>query len=440
MTRYKLSLLMALFVFVAMPSVPKLIAQTGNMSFNLDKEGSKYARITFLNQVWIRYNQNNPGSTVDGYPEDNTFDIGLRRTRIQVYGKLSDQVFFYTQYGLNNFSYHGARKQGLFFHDAVVELHPVANKLAIGSGLTGWSGLSRYASPSIGSILSMDAPLYQQATNDVTDQFVRKLSLYAKGKLGKFDYRLALSKPLALSQSTAQSKNLSTISLFSSLPSKPQFQGYFMYQFLDQEANTTPYNTGSYLGKKDVFNLGFGFITQRDAMWRGIDSDTLHSNLELFAFDVFYDHPLNKETGTAITAYGSVSFNNYGLNYTRNVGVMNPVNGTTNNSILNGSGDGFPMLGSGTTVYLQAGYLLPKDLLKSWGTLQPYAAVQYSDLERLADPMLMYETGFNWLISGHQSKLSFNYQSRPIFEQNNSGDWVQTQRKGMLVLQWQVSI
>lgn len=415
-------------------------AQSGNMRFDLDKEGTAYARLTFLNQVWVRYNQNNPGSTVDGFPEDNTFDIGLRRTRIQLYGQLNEKVFFYTQYGLNNFSYLGARKQGLFFHDALVELHPVKEKLAIGTGLTGWSGLSRYASPSIGSILTMDAPLYQQATNDISDQFVRKLSLYAKGKLGKLDYRLALTKPLSVGQSNAQPKAISTQSFFSLQPPKPQFQGYFMYQFLDSESNLTPYNTGSYLGKKDVFNIGFGFISQKDALWRGVGPDTLHSNLELFAIDLFYDHPLNTDKGTALTLYGAVSFNNYGLNYTRNVGVMNPVNGSADPRILNGGGDAYPMIGSGTALYIQGGYLLRKELLGSWGTLQPYAAMQYSQLERLMDPVLMYETGFNWLIKGHQSKVSLNYQSRPIFEQNNNGDWVQTIRKAMLVAQLQVSL
>lgn len=417
-----------------------LSAQSGGMNFSIDKEKGSYARLTFLNQVWVRYNENNPGSLVDGYPEDRTFDIGLRRTRIQLYGQLNEKVFFYTQYGINNFTYQGPRKTGLFFHDSLMELQLSPGKLSVGTGLTGWGGLTRYASPSIGSILTADAPLYQQATNDVSDQFLRSLAIYAKGKLGKLDYRLGLTKPMLVGQSTVQSKNIANVALFSPLPPQPQVRGYFMYQFLDQEGNTTPYTTGSYLGQKTVFNLGVGFIAQRDAMWRSVGSDTLHSNMELFAFDLFLDQLLNKSTGTALTLYGAISFNNYGSNYLRNLGVMNPVSSSARADILNGAGNAFPMIGSGTTLYFQAGYLFKRDLLKSWGTLQPYAALQYSRLERLADPMLMYETGFNWLITGHQSKVSLNYQGRPVYERDNAGEWVATQRKGMWVMQWQISI
>jgi hypothetical protein len=414
--------------------------QSGGMQFTLDKEKNTYARLTFLNQIWVRYNQNNPGSLVDGYPEDRTFDIGLRRTRIQLYGQLNEKVFFYTQYGINNFTYQGPRKTGLFFHDALMELQVAPEKLSVGTGLTGWGGLSRYASPSVGSILTADAPLYQQATNDVSDQFLRSLALYAKGKLGKLDYRIGLTKPMLVGQSTVQSKNISDFALFSPLPPKPQVRGYVMYQFLDQEGSTTPYTTGSYLGQKKVFNLGIGFTSQRDAMWRSVGRDTLHSNLELFALDLFYDSPLNKATGTAITVYASYSFNNYGSNYLRNLGVMNPVSSSSRSDILNGAGNSFPMIGSGTTLYLQAGYLMKRDLLKSWGTLQPYAALQYSRLERLGEPMAMYEAGFNWLINGHQSKLSFNYQSRPVYERDDAGAWGISSRKAMWVMQWQMSI
>src|SRR5690606_15596957 len=122
-------------------------------------------------QIWIRYNESNPGTTVFGTPKSNTLDLGLRRTRIQLFGQISDKIFVYTQFGTNNINYISPRKQGLFFLDAVTELKIVDQKLSFGSGLTGWSGLSRYASPSVGSILTLDAPLYQQSTNDINDQF-----------------------------------------------------------------------------------------------------------------------------------------------------------------------------------------------------------------------------------------------------------------------------
>ena len=99
--------------------------------------------------------------------------------------------------------------------------------MSIGGGLTEWNGVSRYSSPSIGSILSLDAPLYQQATNDITDQFVRKYSIYAKGQIAKLDYRLAVSTPMSVQRSTAQQATISGNSLFSSEPAKAQWHGYF---------------------------------------------------------------------------------------------------------------------------------------------------------------------------------------------------------------------
>ena len=420
----------------------KDVKEKKELIYNFNEEGTHYVRLTFLNQVWARYNQSNPGTTVDGTPKSSTYDIGLRRTRIQLFGQISDRIFFYTQFGQNNLAYNSPRKQGIFFLDGITEFKVVNDYLSIGGGLTAWSGLSRYASPSAGTIMSLDAPLYQQATNDINDQFLRKLSIYAKGKLGKLDYRLAITNPMSVKNSEVQNTDIAQNSLFSSEPGKLQGQGYFMYQFLDKESNLTPYNAGTYLGKKRVFNVGAGFIAQSDAMWHlsGNGLDTVRTNLNLWAVDVFYDAPINAEKGNAITAYASFSSNDYGKNYVRNVGVMNPANGTNAQGSFNGPGSAFPMMGTGNTFYAQAGYLLKKGLLGNLGTLQPYATTQYSKFDLLSDPMLMYEAGVNWLIEGHRAKLSLNYQNRPVFMLNEGGDYEKETRKQMVLLQFQISI
>lgn len=436
------NIILYLIAIILATQIQNLQAQNKELKFNFNEDGSHYLKATLLNQVWLRYTENNPGTLVDGYAENETFDIGLRRTRMQVYGQVSDKVFFYTQIGTNNLNYISARKQGLFFHDALGEIKVKDNYLSIGAGLSGWSGLSRYASPSVGSILTMDAPIYQQATNDASDQFLRKYSIYAKGKLGKLDYRLALSKPMTIANSTVQGTAISNNALFSPKPPKIQTQAYVMYQFRDQESNLIPYNVGSYLGKKSVLNLGAGFIFQDKAMWHAENAglDTVYSPLALLAVDVFYDYPLNTEKQTALTAYASFSVNDYGKNYIRNVGVMNPANGVNANASLNGAGNAFPMLGTGNAAYAQIGYLFKKDLLGKMGTLQAFAASQYAHWDRLQSNMAMYELGFNWLIDGNRAKLSFNYQSRPIFKQNSSGDWIENSRKGMFVTQFQIAI
>ncbi|MGB3948143.1 MAG: hypothetical protein WBM13_09165 [Bacteroidia bacterium] len=406
----------------------------------LNQNGSHYVKFTFLNQIWIRYNDSNPGTTVFGFAKNKTYDIGLRRTRFQLFGQISNRVFFYTQFGINNFSYNSARKPGMFIHDGTAEYKVVPNNLSIGAGLTGWSGFTRYASPSAGTIMAMDAPLYQQSSNDVTDQFLRKLSIFAKGKLGKLDYRFIISDPMSLQNSTAQSTTIGSNASFSAEPAKAQLQGYFMYQFLDKESNITPYTVGTYLGEKRIFNIGAGFISQQNAMWRLSDNgtDTLRSALQLFAIDFFYDVPINKEKGNTVTAYTAFSTNDYGKNYVRNLGVMNPATGINANSTFNGTGNAFPMYGTGTTLYTHLGYKFKNQLLGSHGTLQPYACAQYATYQLLKDPMLMYEAGINWLIEGHRSKISLNYQDRPVFKLNASNNYVVATRKGMLVIQFQV--
>jgi hypothetical protein len=51
--------------------------------------------------------------------------------------------------------------------------------------------------------------------------------------------------------------------------------------------------------------------------------------------------------------------------------------------------------------------------------------------------MIMWDAGVNWLIEGHRSKVSLNYQNRPVF---SNTDLKEQSRKGMVVLQFQIAI
>ncbi|HQQ95385.1 MAG TPA: hypothetical protein PLQ93_12575 [Bacteroidia bacterium] len=420
----------------------------------LSSDSSSYLKATGYIQVWTRYTDNNPGSALRFgtgtalYNQASTFDVGIRRARFQLYGPLNKKVFFYSQFGMNNFSYLSTRKQGAFFHDLLAEYAVKERNLSIGTGLTGWSGLSRYASPSIASTLMYDAPLYQQATNDVSDQFLRKLSVYAKGKLSKLDYRLALSKPMpvqlaSVTVDTTLDAKFRNISVFSPQPAQLQYQGYFSWQFLDEESNLIPYTTGTYLGKKRVFNLGGGFIQQAQAM-RHVDvsNEIVHSQMLLWSLDAFFDYALNREKQNALTVYACYSDYDFGPNYIRSLGVMNPMNASSNAAVnkYSGYGNAFPMFGTGNIYYIQGAYLFRKDLLKHLGTLQVYADAMLAQYQALKSTMMVFDGGVNWLIRGHSSKISLNYQNRPVFQQNSStgyGEELKGSRKGMLVLQFQ---
>lgn len=355
---------------------PKSTTNTvDELRLKLNDDGSHFIKATFLNQVWFRYNDSNPGTTVLGDPNKESFDIGLRRTRVQLYGQLTDHVTFYFQFGQNNFNFQtqnaGNRKLEVFFHDALVEYKVKKGNdlLFLGGGLTIANGLSRFSQPSIGNIMSMDVPVFAQATVDQTDEFSRKLSIYARGQVGRLDYRLVLSDPFPVTTNGQPAPILGNNATFATTGHHKQYQGFFMWNFFDKESHITPYMTGTYLGKKKILNLEAGFISQSNALSTA-DPITIgaakYHDMNLLSAAVFFDTPMNAEKGTALNAYAGYFHTDYGPGYLRYNGIMNPGSagtpGTTPLSNVANPAAGaayanaFPMFGTGSVVYAQVGY------------------------------------------------------------------------------------
>jgi hypothetical protein len=439
-----------LLVQAAMAQAPEEKKDIEELRLKLNTDGSRYIKATFSNQVWFRYNQSNPGTTVLGDPKQQTFDIGLRRTRFQLYGQLTDHVGFYFQFGQNNFNFlagqnatnSGNRKVQVFFHDALAEYRIKKNSdlLYLGGGLTIANGLSRFSQPSVSTIMSLDVPVFAQATVDQTDEFSRKLSVYARGQLGRLDYRVVLSDPFPVTSNGLTPPAISDNATFAYDHHNKQYQGFFMWNFFDKESHATPYMTGTYLGKKKVLNLEGGFITQHDATWTGTTIDHTYHNMTLWSAALFYDAPINTEKGTAMNAYVGYFHTDYGPGYLRYNGVMNPANGTSVAGAPGGSfGNAFPMFGTGNVLYAQAGYLLKKDLLgEGNGTLMPYVTLQHAEYDRLDKGMTVYDVGVNWLIKGHNSKISLDYQSRPTYTPQGTDLIRDGGRQSQVVVQYQI--
>jgi hypothetical protein len=53
--------------------------------------------------------------------------------------------------------------------------------------------------------------------------------------------------------------------------------------------------------------------------------------------------------------------------------------------------------------------------------------------------MLVFDAGVNWLIKGHGSKFTFDYQNRPYFVDDGKGHVNESSRKGQFVVQYQVT-
>jgi len=439
-----------IILLIAICNSINAISQSPSLRFKdglkiyLNDDSTRFIQGTGLAQVWVRYNDNNPGSTIYGTPKKETFDVGLRRVRYQIMGQITKKVFFYTQFGINSFNSLSARKPGLFLHDVTAEYKIFKNYFTIGAGLNGWNGTCRYTSSGVSNILGMDLPTIEETTNDVTDQFVRKLGVYAKGQIGGLDYRFAAANPFPIQNSLTTVAALSgtNSAAFSTKAPEMQYQGYVKWQFFDKESNLLPYSAGSYLGKKRVLNLGGGFTYQKNAMWyRTATLDTLSIPMQQFAVDIFYDSYLNKEKQNAITVYAAFLNYDFGPNYIRNAGAMNTANGTVGASSFNGAGNAAPLIGTGQVVYAQAAYLFKKDLFGKNGTLQPYVSGSYAKYQKLKDPVLIYDIGINWIIAGQNSKISLDYQSRPIFNADMNGDLHETKnaRRGQVVLQYQIA-
>jgi hypothetical protein len=411
-----------------------------DLKVKLNEDGSHFVKFNMTTQIWNRYNQSNPGTLTDNKLTPNTFDIGIRRLRLWAIAKPLDWLMVATQFGMNNFNSQSPRKAGDFFHDAYIELTPIQKKLSIGTGLCAWNGHARYSAPSIGSILTLDAPLYQQATNDVNDQFDRALSIYVKGQIGKVDYRAILSDPLSLSGTSYANPTLGPDAVYNAVGNKMITSAYVKYQFLDEESDLMPYGVGSYLSKKKVLALGAGFEAQPKATVQinGLN-DTVYNTSIFATVDVFVDMPLNKGKTDNFTLYSAYTYSDLGNNYVRNVGAMNP-SSSVNSSLgtLGGKGNAYPLIGTGHTIYTQVGYLLPSSWFGKRGiTLQPFADVQASQFNKLNSWMHCYNAGVNLLLVGNKAKLSLNYQNRPIF---SNTDFTQTARNSAVILQWQVAL
>lgn len=427
------------------------------LKMNLNSEGSKYVRFILWNQIWARATQLNPGSSVGGEQLKSNYDIGARRVRMLAYAQLSNRYMILTHIGINNQTfingggsgsggtggYGAGKKPQAFFHDFwneyAVILPSSSNRnssLSFGAGMHYFMGISRITQGSTLNFLAVDSPIFSWATVDVSDQFVRQFGIFAKGKLNRLEYRLALNKPFATNltpnASTGEAVDNSGRSAFAKT-------GYFEYQFWDIESNTLPFKVGTYLGTKRVFNLGAGFYTQPKGT-KSVNNGVVNSHdIKLFAADVFLDLPFgNKKSNMAVTAYGGFFHYDFGPNYLRNIGIMNPASVTDGyqgkDRFMAGAGNAQPMIGTGNVIYSQVGLLLPKKQEKPKLRVQPYAAFTHKNFEALPIGVNNYDVGVNWLIDGHHAKITTQYSLRPGIEASSKA----ARHLGEFIVQFQI--
>ncbi|OUJ72834.1 hypothetical protein [Hymenobacter crusticola] len=448
------------------PAPTQAVPYGAGMKVNISPDGSKYLRFISWHQVYTRYTENNSGTLrAPGKPQHGQVDFGLRRSRLVILAQLNPRFLLYTHLGINNQNAvsGGApgeatgpgKKPQFFIHEAVTE-YKVNKYLSLGAGLHYYNGISRLSSASTVNILPMDLPLTNFPTIDALDQFARWMGVYAKGRIDKFDYRVSVSDPFLTNVSgtpltlgaTAGTTNTGTnIAQFNPQDTKHVYQGYFSYNFFEPEANVLPYQVGTYLGTKKVLSVGAGFMYNKDGTYSRPTSSavtvplatgadpfvavaTQKHDIKLFGVDAFYDVPLNKDAGTALTLYGVYYNFDFGPNYVRYIGAENPGYGSAIPASVNPSGNllrgnAIPTAGTGSSEYVQVGFLLPKNTLGPKALVQPYVTYLRGSYEGLRQSngdrqtAKTVDAGVNLLLDGHNAKVTLNYRSRPDFTNVN---------------------
>jgi hypothetical protein len=362
------------------------------LKLNLNESGDKYVRFILWNQIWATTNNLNDGQN-DG-PELNSVNFSIRRARMLAYAQISDRFLILTHFGLNGLSKNNMSSTGntllgpqLFIHDAWGEFK-INEHLFIGGGLHYWKGLTRLANQSTLNFMTMDAsrPFVHWHSLGITDQFARHMGVYAKGDIGKLEYRVAVNNPLNPANALGAGQHFGDVDsdieyTGSAIPDADGnqlgnmiYEGYFKYALMDKESMKLPYYVGTYMGKKKMLNVGLGFFAQPNGTYDTLKAE--HDNVLHFAGDVFFDHPVK---GGAVNAYASVQSFNYGENYMSR------------------------WAGTGTTYYAQFGYYTEK--LK----MMPYVSYQYAQYDGLNDDPTALNLGVNYFINGHHAKLTAEY-------------------------------
>ncbi|WP_313383758.1 porin [Chishuiella sp.] len=436
---------------------PKFKNSLGEIKLNLDESGSKNIKFGLSSQVWLRSIENNPGTSVNDVPQKNTYDAGLRRMRFSVSAQLSNYYSIVVQFGINNQSFisgggtgTGANGQGkkpqIFFMDAYNELAIIPRKneitkkdnknhLYIGAGLHGWSGVSRMTNASTTKLLTADLPVFNFPNIEVSDQFSRQFGVFVHGEVNKFNYRVAVNKPFATNNKPDVGKIVDN-----NKSGKLSYAAYGMYQFFEKENTTTSFFAGTYLGSKKVFNIGAGFYSTNEATLAQPEKDVYKSYNEfIFGADAFLDMPIGpKNKEMAISFYSVFYRYNFGPNYLRTTGIMNP--GTADASYigqtaLEGFGNSKFLLGTGKIWYTQAGFVLPKfsDKIK----IQPFASYSLKDFEALNQVGNYYDIGANLFILSQNAKIAYQYSSRPLYTKDTKEVFT---RRGEHLLTLQIAL
>lgn len=389
---YCLILLSLLIISQTLISQDKELKYFKPLRIDLNEDGDSYFRLLMWQQLWVQ---------TENLSEHGGMKLtsSIRRARMLGFAELSPRILILTHIGLNSLNDKSLSSLGnngdgaqFFLHGAWAQIE-LSNEITIGGGLHYWNGLTRMANFSTISFMTLDQsrPFIGWHSLGITDQFARHLGIFAKGRIGKFEYRFSWNtpgqSPLGSGQDYSSTFNpegipVSSLEYTGTLHKDRQgisvgksiFSAYIKYNLLDNESITLPYYSGTHLGKKKVIAFGGGFFLHPNGMY---DPEIgAHSSVQHFAIDFFLDMPAKNG---AINTYLAYQKFDYGENYISR------------------------WAGTGNSIYGQFGYYL------SGFNIMPYASYSYSDFQGADDPIQAMNFGVNYFIHGQNCKVTAEY-------------------------------
>lgn len=352
---------------------------------------------------------------------------------MQAYGKLTPRLKFTLEAGNNNLNYYNEDVWPRIL-DAFAE-YRINNFLSIGGGKHGWTGLSRYAAPGTSTALGYDISFSAVSLMNIYDDLFRRYGIYAHGQVQKWDYRAAVCRPY---RHEGQKFSFAEKATASGVYDRLQYSLYVKYQFRDKESQDSPYSPGTWLGEKNILNVGAGILYQPDATATLYGTDTTYHDAKLFAMDLFLEKPLDYRH--VFTFYAAYCNNSIGPGFVRNLGVNNPANGHLSTDYYNDHGNSTPVSGTGNLYSIQVALLRSINVRERTFRIQVFGLLDYGVLTGLDDPMRIYQAGVNYFLRNHHSRITLGFQNRPVFRVSDDQKIVEGTRKSMVVLQYQLKI
>ncbi len=407
------------------------------ITFKLSPDGKSEIGFKYAMQFWVRHARTNPGTLgFNDEPIDWFSDMVMRRNRMRIYTLLDDKVFFYTQFGSNSERFDGGGVN-IFFHDLNVMYALNGKKLRIGAGLSNWMGISRYTNVSFQFNYVHDHPTFNYPNIGRTDQAGRIIGTWVTGQVGKLGYRMNFGKPFYFDNFSAI-ENDSIINTAGEYGSESfSLSGYYTWSFLDTEESWFPFYHMTRLGKKKIVTLGAGFNYHPNSI--AYLDDNLNRQVQerlQLGVDLMIDYPLSD--GSLLNMYAVY------YNYDMGPNFLRSTTGVDGHQIAPEFAADYPQggglsqftIGTGQIIHTQFGYLLPITLGER-GRLMPFGTYTFYDFDGLGDYLQGFDAGLTYFVHGHNVKLTFEYQARPIYRGTTGPDAVGTQEqlKGMYLMQ-----